>query len=85
MALLIIVIYKDSSSKLITNPEEYPDKHEISSVKEFLEPFLKKAVLRVPQCNLGDVIELCSEQVRGTQLGVEYGAINSSSEGNRRQ
>lgn len=65
------IVYRDATEKVITNPNDFPDSHEIHrDVSHFEEPFVH-ATIAVPAEYLGKTIELC-ESNRGEQKELTF-------------
>lgn len=60
-----VVKYRNGSTKIISNPTDFPD-HGDPKVVEVQEPYVKASII-VPQEYIGAMMELCAEH-RGDEL-----------------
>ncbi|ODV94672.1 hypothetical protein PACTADRAFT_50534 [Pachysolen tannophilus NRRL Y-2460] len=64
------IIYKDGSSKIITNPDDFPELSERNKIDAFQEPYVE-ALMTLPQEYMGSVMKLC-EANRGIQKDLNF-------------
>jgi translation elongation factor EF-4 len=65
-----MIRYNDGTENLIQNPSEFPELHEHSKIREFLEPYVI-GTLVFPSEYLGSLMDLCGSR-RGDQIEYSY-------------
>ncbi|AET38609.1 GTPase GUF1 Ecym_3101 [Eremothecium cymbalariae DBVPG len=66
-----LIKYRDGSSSVITNPDDFPDSSILrTKIQEFQEPYVE-AIMTLPQEYLGKVIRICDDN-RGIQTEITY-------------